>query len=53
MILPAGVVFNGTFGLAINRSNAAVTEQITIGDTTLALDLPAGPYIRIEGTTST
>ena len=48
-LLPPGVVFQGTFGLAINQSNAAVMEEITIGEETLSLDLPAGPYVRIEG----
>src|SRR6185436_9199766 len=44
-----GVTFTGTFGLAINTTNAAVNETITVGATSLNLNVPAGPYLRVEG----
>ena len=48
--LVPGVTLLGTFGLAINRTNARVTESVTVGARTLSLDLPAGPFVRIFGT---
>ncbi len=44
-----GVALQGTFGLAINRTNARATESVTVGGRTLSIDLPAGPYVRIFG----
>jgi hypothetical protein len=49
-LLPSGVDFSGTFGVAINDTDRSVTEEITIGDETLVLDLPRGPYVRVSGT---
>ena len=48
-VLPAGVTFAGTFGLQVNRGAGAVTESVTLGGQVLALDLPAGPYLRVFG----
>ncbi|HSF99150.1 MAG TPA: VCBS repeat-containing protein, partial [Ornithinibacter sp.] len=48
-VLPDGVTFSGTFGLAINRTAGTVTESVTVGGQTLSLDLPAGPYLRVFG----
>ena len=48
-VLPDGVVFSGTFGLAINRTAGTVTESVTLGGQTLTLDLPAGPYLQVFG----
>src|SRR4029079_11575979 len=45
-----GVTFTGTFGLAINNTTAAVDESIQVGAATVGLQLPAGPYLRVEGT---
>ncbi len=45
-----GFSFRGIFALAINSGTAAVQETFTIGNRTFALTLPAGPYLRIEGT---
>src|SRR5207247_3891497 len=47
--LGAGVTFSGTFGVAVNQTARAVNERVTVGGTTLTLDLPAGPYVRVEG----
>ncbi|MCX5671120.1 MAG: hypothetical protein NTU94_07360, partial [Planctomycetota bacterium] len=46
----SGVEFDGTFGLAINTGSTSVDQQITINDQTINLSLPAGPFLRIEGT---
>ena len=48
--LVPGVTLLGTFGLAINRTTADVTESIAVGGRTISLNLPAGPYVRIFGT---
>ena len=42
--------FSGTLGLAINNTTARVNERILVGGETLIVDLPAGPYLRVEGT---
>ncbi len=42
--------FTGTFGVAINTTMKAVSEQLQVGPTTVALNLPAGPYLRVQGT---
>ena len=47
--LPAGIEFVGRFTLALNKSSRAVNEQFDVGGTTLFLNLPAGPYLRVEG----
>jgi hypothetical protein len=44
-----GLTFTGTFSLAINNTSAAVNEQFKVGGQTIALNLPAGPYVRVEG----
>ena len=48
--LPAGVTLAGTFRLAVNTTNAAVTESLVVGDRVVSLDLPAGPYLRVAAT---
>ena len=48
-LLP-GISLSGTFTLAVNTTNAAVNQQITVGGQTLTLDVQAGPYVRFEGT---
>ncbi|MDG1088154.1 MAG: hypothetical protein P8P20_10485, partial [Acidimicrobiales bacterium] len=40
----------GTFELVINTTGAAVSERIAIGGQVLALELDAGPFLRIAGT---
>ena len=44
-----GVTFSGSFGLRINTTNGAVNDSITVGGVPLTIDLPAGPYLRVEG----
>jgi hypothetical protein len=44
-----GVSFSGSFGIAINQTSRAILEQIQIDDETLTLDLPTGPFLRVEG----
>src|SRR5256712_8960290 len=49
--IPGNAVgFEGTFGVAINTTVVAVSEQFEVGADTLNLVLPAGPYLRVEGT---
>ena len=45
-----GVTFTGTFGVAINTTVNAVAEQFEVGQETINLNLPAGPYLRVQGT---
>ncbi|HEY3485474.1 MAG TPA: hypothetical protein VGK49_08810, partial [Ilumatobacteraceae bacterium] len=46
-----GVAFDpgAQFRLAINTTSAAVDRLLTVGDETVALQLVAGPYLRVEG----
>ena len=41
--------FSGTFGLSINSSQSSINESFTIGASNYNLVLPAGPYVRVEG----
>ena len=50
LTLPAAISFTGTFGLAINNTTAAVHQEIEVAGRAITLDLPAGPYLRVEGT---
>ncbi|MDA8436815.1 MAG: FG-GAP-like repeat-containing protein, partial [Actinomycetales bacterium] len=45
-----GVAFSGTLRVAVNTTTAAVSRTLTAGGTTILLDLPAGPYLQVEGT---
>ncbi len=45
-----GVTFGGSFALAINTTTVAVAEQFQIGGQSLSINVPAGPYLRLEGT---
>ncbi|MFL6033814.1 MAG: FG-GAP-like repeat-containing protein, partial [Gaiellaceae bacterium] len=46
----SGIEIGGTFALQLNNTNAAVSESVQVGGATLALSLPAGPYVRVAGT---
>src|SRR5207247_609601 len=41
--------FSGNPSLRINNTNAAVSARLSVGLQTFDLDLPAGPYVRVEG----
>ena len=42
--------FTGNFSLAVNTTTTAVNEQVDTGNGLVSLVLPAGPYLRFEGT---
>ena len=42
--------FSGTLKLSINNSTVPVAETFTVAGQDIALNLPAGPYLRFEGT---
>ncbi|HEX4525985.1 MAG TPA: VCBS repeat-containing protein, partial [Gaiellaceae bacterium] len=48
-LLPASIGIVGTFGIAINRTNHAVNETVTVAGQAVTLDLPAGPYVQLTG----
>ena len=45
-----GATFQGSFGLAVNTTALAVVETFRVGGEELSLNLPAGPFLRVEGT---
>ena len=45
-----GVEFDGNFEVAINTTGALVDEVLMVGNEVLALELPAGPFLRVAGT---
>ena len=50
VLVPGDVAtFTGTFSLAINTTNQAVSEQLVVGGQSVSLTLPSGPYLRVEG----
>ena len=51
-VLPASVTVQGSFSLSINRTGAAVSETLTLGGTTVSVDVPAGPFVRVAATGS-
>ncbi len=48
--LPTDFLLTGTFGVAINSGTRAVVDRVQVGDQTISLNLPAGPYVRFEAT---
>ena len=44
-----GIDFGGDFALAINTTGAPVVETVTVGTSPIELELPAGPYLRVDG----
>ncbi len=42
--------FTGNFGIAVNTTSAAVSQQFTVLGTTVTINVPAGPYFQISGT---
>ncbi|OQY08208.1 MAG: hypothetical protein B6I22_01165, partial [Desulfobacteraceae bacterium 4572_123] len=44
-----GIDVSGIFSLQINQTTAAVNELFTAGDSSIYLNLPVGPYLKISG----
>ncbi|MBL9136319.1 MAG: hypothetical protein JNK85_10640, partial [Verrucomicrobiales bacterium] len=44
-----GVDFAGVFSVALNTTGIEISQIFTVGTSTIALSLPAGPYLRVEG----
>ena len=49
--VPGAVKFDGTFKLNINTTITAVNETFTVGTDNFTVNVPAGPYLKIEGGT--
>jgi hypothetical protein len=47
--LPGAVSLTGNLSLAINNTNFAVDQSFGVNGRSVALKLPAGPYLRFEG----
>ena len=47
--LPGDASFEGQFRIALNQTNHVVNQSLNVGGQTLTLNLPAGPYLRVEG----
>ena len=45
-----GVTFAGNFALKINTTNRSVNDSLTVNGVPIAVDVPNGPYLRVEGT---
>src|SRR5678815_4091370 len=45
-----GVSVTGALKLSVNNTNAAVQDSFQVGATTIAMNLPVGPYVRVDGT---
>ena len=45
-----GIEIGTGLTLSVNSTATAVSTSVDVGGTTLVLDLPAGPYLRVEGT---
>ncbi len=51
LIVPGDAVgFSGTLAVAINTTGARITQDVAVDGVAVTLDLPAGPYLRVEGT---
>ena len=49
VFIPGGT-FDGTLSLAVNTTPTAVIDQVVLGGgSTIALNIPAGPFLRFEG----
>ena len=45
-----GLALSGAFSVAVNTTGAAVHDSVEAGSGTVAIDLPAGPYLRVSAT---
>ena len=48
-----GVSFTGSFSVGVNTTAAPVSETFHVGSAEVVLNVPAGPYLRVEGTAVT
>src|SRR6185503_7228106 len=48
-----GVSFGGTFAVGVNTTAAPVSRTFDVGGDEVSLNLPAGPFLRVEGTAVT
>lgn len=44
-----GLSLGGTFNVRLNNTNSAVNETVSIGGSNVVINLPAGPYLQING----
>ena len=44
------MTFGGTFTVRINTTDAAVNETVSVGGSPVVINVPAGPYLQINGT---
>ena len=45
----AGFSLSGSFSLALNTTGDAVAQSFVVGGTTVSVDVPAGPFVRVTG----
>ena len=45
----AGFSLSGSFSLAVNTTGDAVAQSFVVGGTTVSVDVPAGPFVRVTG----
>ena len=48
-----GLSFGGGFAIGINTGTAAVSTTLSVGGQSVALDLPAGPFVQVAATNTT
>ena len=44
-----GISLGGTFALSINTTGLPVAQSLKVGNATISVNLPSGPYVRLEG----
>ena len=50
VVVPGDVDVSGTFTVAVNTRTTGVNETVDVDGVSTTLALPAGPYLRVEGT---
>ncbi len=53
LALPSQIALAGAFTLQVNTTTTAINQSLTAGATTVALTVPAGPFVRLEATGAT
>ncbi len=51
--VPTGASLTGTFGLIVNTTANALSTSVTVGGSSLAVNVPAGPYFELTATGAT